>query len=154
RVRVVDGEPRQQEAATGHLPVLVVPGVDDGAAAARAAADRLADVAFDHAAEWPVRAAVVTVDDRVRQVVLVFSHSTVDAHAAEVVLRDLRLLLLRGRLDTPPGPQSADVARLQHTADVRRSARTVAYWLREFDRLPTAPLPDGGPGLTPRYRRG
>ncbi|WP_432958923.1 condensation domain-containing protein [Micromonospora haikouensis] len=154
RVRVVDGEPRQQEAAAGHLPVLVVPGVDDGAAAARAAADRLADVAFDHAAEWPVRAAVVTVDDRVRQVVLVFSHSTVDAHAAEVVLRDLRLLLLRGRLDTPPGPQSADVARLQHTADARRSARTVAYWLREFDRLPAGPLPDGGPGLTPRLRRG
>ncbi|MFG1804555.1 condensation domain-containing protein [Micromonospora carbonacea] len=154
RVRVVDGGPCQQEAATGHLPVLVVPGVDDGAAAARDVADRLADVAFDHAQEWPVRAAVVTVADRVRQVVLVFSHSTVDAHAAEVVLRDLRLLLLRGRLDTPPGPQSADVARLQHTADGRRSARTVAYWLREFDRLPAGPLPDGGPGLTPRLRRG
>ncbi|RGC66671.1 Linear gramicidin synthase subunit B [Micromonospora sp. MW-13] len=154
RVRTVDGEPRQETAATGQLPLLVLAGTGDGAQAARDAADRLGDVAFDHAREWPVRVALVTVDGRVRQVVLVFSHSTVDAHAAEVVLRDLRLILLRGQLDTPPGPQSVDVARLQHGADRRRSERAVAYWLREFARLPAEPLPPGGPGLTPRLRRG
>ncbi|MEU6075794.1 condensation domain-containing protein [Micromonospora sp. NPDC047074] len=154
RLRVTDGGPRQETAAAGLLPLLVCAGTDDGARAAREAADRLGDVAFDHAEEWPLRVALVTVADRVRQVVVVFSHSTVDAHAAEVVLRDLRLILLRGALATPPGPQSADVARRQHGADRRRSERAVAHWLREFQRLPgQAPAPTA-PGLDPPLRRG
>ncbi|WP_433528593.1 condensation domain-containing protein [Micromonospora sp. CA-263727] len=154
RLPLVDGEPRQETTATGTLPVLVRAGVGDGARAAGEAAGRLGDVAFDHAAEWPLRVALVTVDDRVRQVVVVFSHTTVDAHAAEVVLRDLRLLLLRGALSTPAGPQSAEVARRQQGADRRRSARSVAYWMREFDRLPEYPLAPAGPGLEPPLRRG
>ncbi|MEU1753029.1 condensation domain-containing protein [Micromonospora matsumotoense] len=154
RVRDVDGEPRQETAADGLLPLLVRVGAQDGAEAAREAAGRLGDVAFDHAAEWPLRVALVTVDDRVRQVVVVFSHSTVDAYAAETVLRDLRLIMLRGGLPTPAGPQSADVARRQHGADRARSARAVGHWLREFDRLPTSPLAPAGPGLAPPWRRG
>ncbi|WP_091194764.1 condensation domain-containing protein [Micromonospora narathiwatensis] len=154
RVRVVDGEPRQETAAAGVLPLLVRAGTGDGARAAREVAGRLGDVAFDHAAEWPLRVALIIVDDRVRQVVAVFSHSTVDAHAAEQVLRELRLILLRGGLYTPAGPQSLDVARLQHGPDRGRSARAVAYWLREFRRLPAEPLPSAGPGLEPPLRRG
>ncbi|MFJ6194822.1 condensation domain-containing protein [Micromonospora sp. NPDC092111] len=154
RVGVVDGEPRQETAAAGVLPVLVRAGTGDGAQAAQDAAGRLGDVAFDHAAEWPLRVALVTVDDRVRQVVVVFSHSTVDAHAAELVLRELRLILLRGALSTPSGPQSVDVARLQHGPDVRRSERAVAHWLREFRRLSGPPFEPAGPGLEPPLRRG
>ncbi|WP_158566409.1 condensation domain-containing protein [Micromonospora craterilacus] len=154
RLSVVDGEPHQETAATGALPLLLCVGTGDGAQAAREAAGRLGDVAFDHTAEWPLRVALVTVDDRVRQVVVVFSHTTVDAYAAEVVLRDLRLLLLRGDLATPPGLQSTDVARLQHGADRRRSERAVAHWLREFQRLPRSPLTPAGPGLDPPLRRG
>ncbi|WP_088974588.1 condensation domain-containing protein [Micromonospora coxensis] len=154
RLRVADGEPRQETAAAGVLPLLVCAGDGDASAAAGQAAGRLGDVAFDHAEEWPLRVALVTVDDRVRQVVVVFSHTTVDAHAAEVVLRDLRLILLRGALPTPAGPQSADVARRQHGADRRRSERSVAYWLREFPRLPGRPLTPTGPGLDPPLRRG
>ncbi|TDB76715.1 condensation domain-containing protein [Micromonospora sp. KC723] len=154
RLRIRDGEPRQETAVAGVLPLLVHPGVEDGSGAAREAAGRLGDVAFDHAEEWPLRVALVTVDSRVRQVVVVFSHTTVDAHAAEVVLRDLRLLLLRGALSTPPGPQSAEVARRQHGADRRRSERAVAYWLREFARLPDQPWAPTGPGLDPPLRRG
>ena len=157
RVRVVDGAPRQETAAAGVLPLLVCVGAQDGAGAARDAAGRLGDVAFDHAAEWPLRVALVTVADRVRQVVVVFSHSTVDAHAAETVLRELRLIMLRGGLPTPAGPQSVDVARWQHDADRGRSARSIGHWLREWDRLPTPPLPAAGPGLTPLtppWRRG
>ncbi|MGW0506650.1 condensation domain-containing protein [Micromonospora sp. NPDC003241] len=154
RLPVSDGEARQEIAPTGLFPLLVCDGTSDGTQAARRAAERLGDVAFDHSAEWPLRVALVTVDDRVRQIVLVFSHTTVDAHAAEIVLRDLRLLLLRGGLPTPAGPQSADVARLQHGPDSRRSQRAVAYWLREFDRLPRQPLVPAGPGLEPHLRRG
>ncbi|QOC91534.1 condensation domain-containing protein [Micromonospora craniellae] len=154
RLPVVDGGHHQETAPAGLFPLLVCAGTGDGAQAARHAADRLGDVAFDHSAEWPLRVALVTVDDRVRQIVLVFSHTTVDANAAEIVLRDLRLLLLRGGLPTPPGPQSVDVARLQHGSDRHRSQRSVAYWLREFDRLPRQPLVPSGPGLEPHLRRG
>ncbi|MEV2237219.1 condensation domain-containing protein [Micromonospora sp. NPDC049891] len=154
RLRVLDGEPHQETVAVGVLPLLLQVGDGDGARAARNAAGRLGDVAFDHTTEWPLRIALVTVDGLVRQVVVVFSHTTVDAHAAELVLRDLRLLLLRGDLPTPPGPQSVDVARLQHGADRRRSERAVGHWLREFRRLPHAPLIPTGPGLDPPLRRG
>ncbi|MFI7024045.1 condensation domain-containing protein [Micromonospora sp. NPDC049900] len=154
RLPVVDGEPRQEITPAGLVPLLVQAGTGDGAATARQVADRLGDVAFDHAAEWPLRVALVTAADRVRQIVLVFSHTTVDAHAVEIVLRDLRLLLLRGSLSTPAGPQSADVARLQCGPDSPRSQRAVAYWLREFDRLPRQPLVPSGPGLEPHLRRG
>ncbi|WP_158603486.1 condensation domain-containing protein [Micromonospora radicis] len=154
RLPLVDGGPAQQTEPAGVLPVLVRTGAGDGAEAAREVASLLGDVAFDHAAEWPLRVALVTVDERVRQVVVVFSHTTVDAHAAEVVLRDLRLLLLRGDLPTPAGPQSPEVARQQHGADRRRSQRAVAYWLREYQRLPLRPLTPTGPGLDPPLRRG
>lgn len=153
RVRSVDGELRQETAAAGQLPLLVVPGAADGTAA-RATADRLADVAFDHGAEWPLRVALVTVDDRVRQVVIVFSHSTVDAYAAEVVLRDLRLILLRGTVTTPPGPQSVRVARDQRGVDQERSARAVRHWVRELDRLPHPTMTPVHPELDPRVHRG
>lgn len=154
RVREIEGELRQESAAAGRFPLLVVPGEADGSAAAGAAAAQLADVAFDHAAEWPLRVALVTVDDRVRQIVLVFSHSTVDAYAAEVVLRDLRLILLRGAVPTPPGPQSVQVARELHGVDQERSARAVEHWVREFTRLPQGPMTPTGPELTPRLHRG
>ncbi|WP_196222502.1 condensation domain-containing protein [Micromonospora sp. CP22] len=154
RLRVLGDEPHQETAAAGVLPILLRVGDGDGADAARDTANRLGDVAFDHTAEWPLRIALVTVDDRVRQVVVVFSHTTVDAYAAELVLRDLRLLLLRGGLPTPPGPQSVDVARLQHGPDRRRSQRSVGHWLREFRRLPQTPLTPTGPGLDPPLRRG
>ncbi|MEU4565176.1 condensation domain-containing protein [Micromonospora sp. NPDC023956] len=154
RVRLVDGEWQQESAAAGQLPLLVVPGEADGTAAARAVAARLADVAFDHAAEWPLRVALVTVDDRVRQIVIVFSHSTVDAYAVEVILRDLRLILLRGQIATPPGPQSVQVARGQHGPDQERSARAVEHWARGLARLPATTLTPTGAELTPRLRRG
>ena len=79
--------------------------------------------------EYPLRVALVTVDDRVRQIVLVFSHCAVDFHAATTVLRDLRVLLLRGSLDSPPGLQSLDLAARERTTGLRRSQRAVAYWV-------------------------
>lgn len=155
RIRGADDEPRQETADVGELPLLVVEGTGDGAAAARELSDRLGDVAFDHAAEWPLRVALVLVDGLVRQVVMIFSHSTVDAYAVDVVLQDLRLILLRGRLTTAAGLQSVDVARQQHGADRHRSERTVGQWLQEFERLApaTAPMPER-PELSPRMQRG
>ncbi|MFI6229744.1 condensation domain-containing protein [Micromonospora echinospora] len=160
RVRPSDGELRQVAAAEGRLPVLVhtVPaaGADpDGQMAAGTLAARFGDPRFDHAAEWPLRAAVVVVDGLVRQVVVVFSHSTVDFHATETVLRDLRMLLLRGAAPTPRGLQSLDVAEREQQVERRRSDRAVAYWLRQFPTLGVGSFAEPvAAGLTPRYRRG
>ncbi|MFV2127963.1 hypothetical protein ACFHWS_26070 [Micromonospora sp. LOL_013] len=70
------------------------------------------------------------------------------------MLRDPRLILLRGDLGTPAGLQSVDVARRQHGPDQRRSARTVAYWLRQYRRLADVSLDGPAPPATPRLHRG
>ncbi|MFK3979191.1 condensation domain-containing protein [Micromonospora sp. NPDC050397] len=127
---------------------------DDGAALARTVAERLAQRQFDHAHEWPQRVALVLVAGKVRQVVIVFSHTTVDFQAVEIVLRDLRLLLLRGSIPTPAGPQSTDIARREQDDDQRRRGeRALDHWVGSFGRLPSDTLPRLGPPLTPRFHR-
>ncbi|MGW4462654.1 condensation domain-containing protein [Micromonospora sp. NPDC004704] len=163
RVRPVDGELRQEAYASGRLPLLVVDADarrtddpdgpdDDGAGLAAQVCDRLGHVPFDHTEEWPLRVALVVVGGRVRRIVLVLSHSTVDFHATETVLRDLRLLLVRGRIDTPPGLQSIDVARREVGAQRGRSDRAISYWTKQFARLPEGGFAAIGPAHTPRYR--
>ncbi|TDB86422.1 hypothetical protein E1091_16345 [Micromonospora fluostatini] len=158
RIRVRDGELCQVAEAEGRLPVPVWTADavtdPDGGATARTLAEEIGDPPFDHAAHWPIRAALVVVDGLVRHVVVVFSHSTVDFHAAELVLRDLRMLLLRGRCPAGPGVQSLDVAERERTIEQRRCDRAVAYWSRQFGRLPVATFEPAGAVLTPRYRRG
>ena len=159
RVEVVDGQLRQVATPTGRLPLLVdaaekADADPDGRAAAQALAERLGQPRFDHAGEWPLRVALVTVDDRVRQIVIVFSHSTVDFYAVEIILRDLRMLLLRGTLTTAPGLQSVAVARREQQIEQRRSERAIAYWRRRFQPPPPGMLTTAGPALTPRYRKG
>lgn len=158
RLQVVDGHPCQVAAAAGELPVLLVDappadGGTDGMGTAEAVADRLSATPFDHEREWPQRVALVLVDGLVRQVVCVFSHTTVDFRAVEMVLRDLRLLLLRGTVTAPAGAQSVDIAHLEQGADRLRSQRAVAYWVRNFGRLPPQTLPRLAPPAVPRFRR-
>jgi len=155
RTRIEDGEgePGQVVSATGELPVLLHPADGDGSASARAVATRLAATPFDHAHEWPQRVALVLAGERVRHIVFVFSHTTVDLWAAEMVLRELRLLLRGDELENGPGPQSVDVARLENGADRRHSERAVTHWVRSFGRLPEQTLPRIGPPLVPRFQR-
>jgi hypothetical protein len=160
RVHPTGDDLHQVAAAEGRLPVRVhtvpVPGADpEGQVTAGMLAARLGEPRFDHTVEWPLRAALVVVDGLVRQIVVVFSHSTVDFHATETVLRDLRMLLLRGTVPTPPSLQSLDVAERERQVERRRSERAVAYWLRQFPALGAGSFADrAGPALTPRYRRG
>ncbi|MFI6759830.1 condensation domain-containing protein [Micromonospora sp. NPDC050417] len=163
RVRPVGDELRQVAADAGRLPLLVIEAAcggtedglpdDDGAGLARRTGERLGDAPFDHAEEWPLRVALVLVAGRVRRIVLVFSHATVDFHSTETVLRDLRLLLVRGTVADPPGLQTIDVAQREAQAQRRRSARAIAYWTREFPCLPAGGFARGGPAHPPRYRR-
>ncbi|WP_203907817.1 condensation domain-containing protein [Rhizocola hellebori] len=149
---------RQEVVAGGGQPVLVVPADlsdPDGSATAARLAKTLAEQPFDHAAELPQRIALVVSQlGAVCQIVVVFSHTTVDFQATELVLRDLRLLLLRGAVPTPAGPQSADVGQAeQEEASLRRCRRAVSYWVDGFRRLPVDTLAPVGPAQQPRWRR-
>ncbi|GIJ45290.1 hypothetical protein Val02_21760 [Virgisporangium aliadipatigenens] len=153
-VVVAHGETvRQEVRADGRLPLTVrrsTPGnvADDAAALVR----ELAATSFDHASELPLRGGLVVVDGRVRRVCLVFDHCATDAQGAEVVLRELRHLLTRGVLATPPGDQPLDLVRQQSTVDAGRSARAVAHWLAGFARVPPVQLAAGEPADPPFAR--
>lgn len=163
RLHLADDEPRQVVSASGELPVRLVRADigsaairadgDSASATARGVAEELAATSFDHAREWPLRAALVLVDERVRQVVLVFSHTTVDFQATELVLRELRRLLLHGTVATAPGPQSVDIAHREQGPDRRRTERAIRYWRDGYARLPREVLPMRGPALAPRFWR-
>ncbi|MFI5911929.1 condensation domain-containing protein [Dactylosporangium sp. NPDC051541] len=154
-LRVVDGEPRQVVSASGELPVLMYDAESGNAAAeAETVARRLAAEPFDHAAELPQRfALVLDTSTEKSYVVVVFSHTTVDFRAIELLLRELRLLIVRGQLASPPGPQSVDIARREDGPERYRSERAVAYWLDGFGRLPHDTLPRLAEPASPRFRR-
>jgi len=148
----------QEVVAAGAQPVRLVPADPadpDGAVTAKRLADELSAAPFDHQHELPQRIALVLVDDsRVRQIVIVFSHATVDFQGAELVQRDLRQLLLRGEIPGPAGPQSADIGVLEQSeAHQRRGQRATRHWVAGFRRLPADTLPEVGPQDEPRWRR-
>ncbi|NEE54364.1 non-ribosomal peptide synthetase condensation domain protein, partial [Streptomyces sp. SID8455] len=106
----------QRLAATGRLPVTLAHAQDpaDAERTAHALLDRLSATRFAYTSEWPVRAALVAVGDRVTHAVLVLCHLAADGHGAEVLVRDLRLLVRRGSAGRPPAATPLDLAREQH----------------------------------------
>lgn len=153
RIVRVDGELRQVTADAGRLPVSVV--VADTGTAERTAQqvhERLHGISFDYAADWPVRASVVVEDRTATHLVVVFSHLAVDFYAAEALAGELRLIMLRGDVRTPPGLQSLDLAERQHGVDARIDERARAYWLEQYGRLPGSMFPDARPAAQPWHR--
>ncbi|WP_431912319.1 condensation domain-containing protein [Micromonospora carbonacea] len=76
------GQPRQEVHASGSYDVEVADGHDDPARVAGELAGRLAETAFDHEAEWPLRVGcVVDGERRVTAVALVGSHLAFDGWA-------------------------------------------------------------------------
>jgi hypothetical protein len=141
----------------GALDVSVVDGGDDPAGAAARVRDLLAGTAFDYAAEWPLRAALVTRDGAVSHLVLVLCHLATDGHGAELLARDLRLLVRRGtRGLRDPETTPLDLAWEQHSPEGhRRGAAALAYWAEQFARIPATvfgtPI---APPRSPRYWTG
>ncbi|GHF87672.1 condensation domain-containing protein [Streptomyces sp. NRRL_ISP-5395] len=149
-----DGGPSQWLADTGSLPVTIAPatGLPEAAAEAETLLDRLSGTRFDYPAEWPLRAALVTVGDRVTHAVLVLCHLAADGHAAEVLVRDLRLLVRRGSAGRPPATTPLDLARGQHAeAGRRRGAAALAHWEAGFRAAPPTMFPE--PCAEPRSPR-
>ncbi|MEU0442240.1 condensation domain-containing protein [Streptomyces sp. NPDC006186] len=94
-----DGLPRQIVHAPAPLPVRVV-AADGGGAVAEAVRD-CSQRDFDLAAEWPVRACLVTVDGRVRRLVLVLNHISFDDWSIAALLRELDALLTAAAAGRP-----------------------------------------------------
>ncbi|MFC0862044.1 condensation domain-containing protein [Sphaerimonospora cavernae] len=130
------GEPYQRLAERGRLPVVITDDDPDRVL------DELAARPFDYVGEWPLRVALVLDGDRVTHVVLVFCHLAADGFGAEIALRDLRMLLLRGdrgggAIRRPGALQPLDLARWQAGPEGRKAAETAAaHWEREFRRIP------------------
>jgi hypothetical protein len=155
RYATVDGEFRQTVTNSGGLPLETVD-VDEEAALDRAG-DAMCDGMwrrpFDYAAELPLRAGLVVRDGVVRRIALVFSHLAVDGYAIDLLLRDLRLILLRGRLPAFTGWQPLDVAREEATTRVPANARAVRYWADRYREIPPTMFPAVAEPADPPFQR-
>ncbi len=148
RTRIDVAGLRQVPLPGGRLPIAVATGD------AESIKDAMGEVPYDYGDEWPLRVTLVLDDaERVTHLALVFSHVAVDFHASEILLRELRLILLRGKPPGTAGLQSVDIARREAGPMGHRSDAARAYWTKEYGRLPRSMFAEVGPPLTPRYRR-
>ncbi|GAA1011094.1 hypothetical protein Aple_057010 [Acrocarpospora pleiomorpha] len=151
-----DGHPFQIVSETGWLERQVLAATEQEAEkAAEGLVLDLAARAFDLVEEWPVRIGLITVDDVVRQVGVVLCHTAVDGYAADIVVRDLRQLLLRGSLARPPSQQVLDLVAEQESGVGRnRSERALAHWEAGYRKGPPTMFPDlvAEPG-SPRWSK-
>ncbi len=147
RTRIDVERLRQVPYAAGRLPIAVSGGD------AEAVKDALGEVPYDYGEEWPLRVTLVMEADRVTHLALVFSHVAVDFHASEILLRELRLILLRGKASGPAGLQSPDIARREAGPMSHRSEAACAYWTKEYGHLPRSMFAPAAPALAPRFRR-
>lgn len=145
--------PYQEVTAAGTLSIETVEvarGAADGAATDLIA--RLAGRSFGDG-EQPLRAGLVVCDGAATHVALVLSHAVADWRAADVVVRDLRMLLLRGSIAGPPPSQLLDLVRDEEAASAR-SDRAIAQWEALLRTVPSAMFPEAvGAGASPRYAR-
>ena len=148
-------EPAQVLVRTGQLGVEVLhcePA--DAAALAVETEKRLFATRFGYASEFPIRAALVVAGGRVDRVVLMFCHIATDGPGADVVVRDLRLLLVRGQLGPRTAPQPLDLARWQGSVEgLERTRASLSYWSELFRRIPPTMLAPAGPVQVPRHQR-
>ncbi|MFJ6805570.1 condensation domain-containing protein [Streptomyces anulatus] len=137
--------PAQEVAREGAVRVsLSEAPVGTGDAVARRLSRTLASTAFDLAAEWPVRCALVTERGGPVSLVMVFSHLGVDGWALGELIADLRDIL-HGKTSDAPSWQPLDQARYESgPVGVRRHDRSLDFWRRTLPTLP-APLYPGPP---------
>lgn len=155
RYATVDGGFRQIVAADGHIPVEIAE-VGDAAhldTAADTMSDRMWRQPFDYDTEPPLRVGLVTHDGVVRRIALVVSHLSVDGYAIDLLLRDLRLILLRGRLPAFTGWHPVDVARAEASTRAAANARAVRYWADRYRVIPPTMFPEVAGPADPPFQR-
>ena len=158
-----DPEPCQVVHAEGELEILICPAPDDDSDVALFAHElalRLRAIAFNPAADWPLRAAVVTAHGVPAHLVLAASHAALDAGALLALRRDWDALLAGEPLPEPADVQPTDLALLERSDEGRRrSASSLDYWAGQLRTIPQAMLavpathaPQAPAGWTPRLR--
>ncbi|MEU1090248.1 condensation domain-containing protein [Streptomyces sp. NPDC005892] len=156
--RTPEQVPVQALSDSGLLPLTVVdePRPEHADAAAHHLLDRLSATRFDYEREWPLRVGAVRSGGRVTHAVLVLCHLACDGHAAEQVVRDLRLLVVRGSAGRKPRATPMDLAVEQHgPAGVRRSERALAHWESFYRSIPPTMFPrQAAAPQTPRFWSG
>jgi hypothetical protein len=153
RYATVDGDFRQTVLATGRIPVEIEDVDADLDAAGTAMCDRMWRQPFDYATELPFRAGLITHGGIVRRIALVFSHMSVDGYAIDLLLRDLRLILLRGRQPAFTGWHPLDVAREEASTRVAANARAVRYWRDQYRVIPPTMFPAVAEPADPPFQR-
>jgi len=154
RIRDVNGEPRQEVIQSGQLPLTIVDcGPAEVASVADELAKQLAQPRFDYAHGWPLRVGLVVAQDRVRRIAFAASHAAMDAYAADIVLRELRFLLLRGTITAPVRLQPVDLAQRESDSGARLTTRAIAYWLDRYEGLPASMFEPVNPAGSPRYQK-
>ncbi|MBE1593809.1 condensation domain-containing protein [Nonomuraea angiospora] len=122
-----------------------------GSLLAEEVGERLAAEPFAYWEEWPLRVAFVVAGGYVRHIVLVLCHLAADGHAAELVVKDFRLLLLRDSLPPLRGATPRELAAWQHSPEGRRvSGEAIGFWLEEYARMDPVPPSSHVPG-EPRF---
>ncbi|WP_405455324.1 condensation domain-containing protein [Streptomyces sp. NBC_00101] len=158
RLRGTERTPEQSLSDSGRLPLTVIdePRPEHADAAARHLLERLSATRFDYEREWPLRVGAVRSGDRVTHAVLVLCHLACDGHAAEQVVRDLRLLLVRGSAGRKPRTTPMDLSVEQHgPVGVRRSERALAHWESFYRSIPPTMFPQqAATPRTPRFWSG
>ncbi|WP_254897575.1 condensation domain-containing protein [Kitasatospora sp. NA04385] len=123
-----DGSPGQRLHGDGRLD-LVVREEPDPDRADRTAEELLAELSghrFGYAEEWPVRLGAVRRAGRITHAVLALCHLASDGHGAEVLVRDLRLLVRRGSAGPACPDTPLDLARRQSGPAAGRRGRAGA----------------------------
>ncbi|MEV6924365.1 condensation domain-containing protein [Dactylosporangium sp. NPDC051485] len=144
-----DGWPSQVVHESGEIGLEIVDaGEDEDPAEVAAAVEaRLRDSEWDHAAEWPVRMAVIRHDGRPVHVTLIVSHITMDGAAAT-------LMMLEGAArstESVSGMLPLEQARKQATPAARRQHEAA---MRHWEgHLRTIPVPAVRPSRDPRSPR-
>ncbi|MGF1426792.1 condensation domain-containing protein [Kitasatospora sp. LaBMicrA B282] len=150
--------PVQTVAGHGATEVLVLAAEQEVTAEqATERAQQLAGVSFDHATEFGMRYAVVTVAGVPRWVLLVVSHQCTDFFGIRILERELPELLA-GRELPPVDWHPLDQARFQQQGEgAARGRASLEHWRRTLSRVPRShfdfPPGDGDPEDPERFVR-
>jgi hypothetical protein len=132
------------------LEVVDAPAGADPAEVAEQVRQRYFGRAYDFAAEWPLRMAVIRHRGALTHRVWVFCHLATDGTGARVILQDLAA---RDRPDAGAGrPAPLEQVRWQRSpAGRRQSEAALRRWETMLRRLPARRFPERTAGTGPRY---
>jgi hypothetical protein len=139
-------DPVQRVHPPAVVPVVRATVERDGTPSPAEVVERLGGTPFDLAAEWPIRACVVTAGEVPKQIVLVLNHMAVDAWTVREIKRELTVQCAafnsrRPAALEPVRHQPSGLVKYESSAEAAAVAgRALAYWGDELSRLPADPF--------------